>query len=77
MTITEIVLEPSEFKSIVESLNRFYVEINRNISNVQFLSPEQKILKDKGGKAKELADGLEKLSSEVASYVIRRVESNQ
>ena len=58
MNTTEIILNSLEFKSIVESLNRFSVEIDRTIRNVQFLSPEQKVLKAKGEIAKELADGL-------------------
>ena len=76
MTVTEIIIQASEFKLIAESLNGFALETNRSLRNVQFLSREQAALKDRGEKAKKLADGLEQLSSETTSYVIRRIESN-
>ena len=65
MNTTEIILNSLEFKSIVESLNRFSVEIDRTIRNVQFLSPEQKVLKSKRGNGKGVGGWLRDIAAKL------------
>jgi hypothetical protein len=75
MNFTEIMLDASELKLIVDSLKEFAIERSITLRNVQFLSPEQRASKEKGEKIRELADGLSRLSSETAFYVVNRIES--